>query len=74
MADEAFKKPVNGRVGAEVDPEAGGHEVIIRGYREDGDFWMVNSWGTGWGLGGCAWIDPSRIAGSPSVVIAKGVS
>jgi hypothetical protein len=32
---------------------AGGHEIEITGWDADGDrFWLTNSWGTSWGVGG----------------------
>lgn len=42
----------------------GNHMVTIIGYRTVGgrvDFQMINSWGTGWGDGGRAWLTDARI-------------
>lgn len=39
----------------------GGHAVCICGYREDGTFIVRNSWGTGWGDRGYAYITPAYL-------------
>lgn len=39
----------------------GGHAVCICGYREDGTFIVRNSWGTGWGDAGFAYITPAYL-------------
>ncbi|WP_210334952.1 C1 family peptidase [Mesorhizobium mediterraneum] len=47
-----WEKPVNGK----IEPggaTAGGHAFAIVGYDADG-FWVLNSWGPGWGNGGLA--------------------
>ena len=39
----------------------GGHAVTICGYRDDGTFIVRNSWGTGWGDKGHAYITPAYL-------------
>jgi C1A family cysteine protease len=39
----------------------GGHAVCIVGYRKDGRFIVRNSWGTGWGHKGFAYVAPSYL-------------
>lgn len=42
---------------------AGGHEVEIAAYdHEGGRYWITNSWGTSWGIGGRAWITTADLA------------
>lgn len=41
--------------------EEGGHAVCVVGYRSDGRFIIRNSWGTGWGDGGHAYVSPAYI-------------
>lgn len=79
QADEAYQKPTNGIVGPETDPNAGGHAVVLWGYRTAGgkrQFWSPGSWGTGWkgSISGCVWLDESRIAGASFVSFARGIS
>lgn len=40
----------------------GGHAIAIVGYRADGRFIVRNSWGTGWGHNGFAYVTPNYIA------------
>jgi hypothetical protein len=40
----------------------GGHCMLCVGYRENGDFLVVNSWGTGWGDHGFFWMAPEYMA------------
>lgn len=52
-----FSKPRRAMKGT-----AGGHAMLITGYREDGAaFEVLNSWGTSWGQGGYFWAAPSLI-------------
>ncbi|HCX85317.1 MAG TPA: hypothetical protein DHV14_09345 [Micrococcales bacterium] len=39
----------------------GGHAVCIVGYRRDGTFIVRNSWGTGWGAHGFAYVTPAYL-------------
>lgn len=75
MADKEYREAKGGRVGPEMGnpDEDGMHEVVLWGFRS-ADFWHSGSWGLGYGVAGCAWLDESRIANSPSIVIAKAVS
>jgi C1A family cysteine protease len=39
------------------EPVIGGHAVVIRGYDDAREVFLVqNSWGAGWGAGGCFWM------------------
>ncbi len=40
----------------------GGHAVCIVGYRSDGHFILRNSWGTGWGANGFAYVSEAYLA------------
>jgi hypothetical protein len=40
----------------------GGHMMCIVGYRDDGCFRVVNSWGADWGDGGLFWAKPDLLA------------
>ena len=42
-------------------PNAGGHAVVVVGYRADGRFIIRNSWGTTWGDGGFGYASASYI-------------
>ena len=46
-------KPKDGRFIEPIGPGAGGHAFAIVGYNETG-FWVLNSWGAGWGAQGVA--------------------
>jgi C1A family cysteine protease len=39
------------------------HGVVLLSYNLTKGFYTQNSWGTGWGLSGFAWIDPNNNAG-----------
>jgi C1A family cysteine protease len=39
----------------------GGHAVCVVGYRKDGRFIVRNSWGTGWGHKGFAYVKPAYL-------------
>lgn len=39
----------------------GGHAIAVVGYRADGRFIVRNSWGTGWGDGGFAYLSPDYV-------------
>lgn len=41
--------------------EEGGHAICVVGYRSDGRFIIRNSWGTGWGDGGHAYVSAAYI-------------
>jgi C1A family cysteine protease len=43
------------------DGAYGGHAVCVVGYRKDGRFIVRNSWGTGWGHKGFAYVAPSYL-------------
>ncbi|MEZ4962617.1 MAG: C1 family peptidase [Saprospiraceae bacterium] len=46
------------QVFAQPDIDGGGHAMVIAGYDDNRQaFRIVNSWGTGWGDNGYAWID-----------------
>ena len=52
----------DGRVdGFDAATVRGGHAVTIVGYLPDGWFIVRNSWGTGWGDGGFAYVSPGYI-------------
>lgn len=62
--DDAFTSVgSDGLVGAFVPGTVrGGHAVCIVGYREDGRFIVRNSWGTGWGESGFAYVTEEYLA------------
>lgn len=43
------------------DDSRGGHAVAIVGYRKNGNFLLVNSWGTQWGVNGVAEVEPAAM-------------
>lgn len=42
--------------------EAGGHAITVVGYNSQGDYRLVNSWGTRWGQQGRCWIKADDLA------------
>lgn len=78
QADDAYRHPVDGYVGPEVNPEAGGHAVVIWGYHSVGGkrrFISPGSWGTDkFGINGVVELDESRVAGAEFACFARGVS
>lgn len=63
--DRSFEDYAGGRWDGPEAPIVGGHYVCAVGYGED-HVWLVNSWGTGWGLGGLARI-ADRVLDDPFV-------
>jgi hypothetical protein len=56
-----WQDPKDGRIVPNGEPE-GGHAFAIVGYDDNG-FWVLNSWGPGWGLNGIAhWSYPDWAA------------
>jgi len=65
----AFDDYESGTITHEQPDDAGGHMMLIVGFRtrsSDGkrEFRVLNSWGTGWGEGGFCWIHEDVIGGS----------
>ncbi len=50
-----IEPPANGRIEWSGQQEIGYHAFAIVAYDSDG-FWIQNSWGEGWGRGGCGWV------------------
>ena len=54
--------PANGLLDTYTpSPTNGGHAISIVGYRSDDRFILRNSWGTGWGDKGFAYVSPAYI-------------
>lgn len=54
------------------DGSRSGHAVAIVGYRKNGNFLLVNSWGTQWGVNGVAEVEPlalEYLLGRPYTVV-----
>jgi hypothetical protein len=59
VVTSAFENYMGGDpVTNDSSPAAGGHMMCIIGYRADGCFRVVNSWGSGWGDNGLYWCTP----------------
>ena len=64
--DEAFESYAGGLYPGRSGASLGGHMQTIVGYSSDA-FRVLNSWGTGWGHGGCSWIAEAYLfGGEPS--------
>lgn len=60
--DEPFTDLVGkGPVGPPKGPALGGHAMTIVGYDRSKGFLIKNSWGEGWGDGGCCFMDPEYL-------------
>jgi papain like protease len=52
-----MSSPINGVMQLTGNPGATGHAYLLFGFSPDQDaFVMANSWGTGWGIDGCAFL------------------
>jgi Papain family cysteine protease len=52
-----MSSPINGVMQLTGNPGATGHAYLLFGFSPDQDaFMMANSWGTGWGIDGCAFL------------------
>lgn len=49
--------------GTDTAEVVGGHAVVVESYDRDSTFQILNSWGTGWGESGRAWVSEAWIAG-----------
>ncbi|MEH3062563.1 MAG: C1 family peptidase [Methylobacterium radiotolerans] len=67
ITDAFFRPDGNGLVPKrDPDPERGGHAVLAVGYGHDPKgqpaILIRNSWGSGWGLAGHAWLSSAYLA------------
>lgn len=74
LVDQFYEDYAGGLYAARVGPSLGGHMQTIVGYSSDG-FRVLNSWGTGWGVGGCSWISEAWLfGGEPSDFYVLGAA
>ncbi len=79
--DAGFQTPIDGVVGPESGNSRGRHFIVANRFRTVHTAAgprvlvnVINSWGAGWGVNGCAWLDEQRIKDAVHLCVARSVS